>query len=211
MSVRRYLVELEAALPRVPLLRRRFLREAEDHLAETVAALVAAGVDPAEAERAACARFGAPAQVASGFADDVAERLRAIVPGVVLAAALLFVLPIYVLPENTLPPAPWPEIPGSLAWKQDAALVAFAVAVGVGILAAVMRALPLTALAVLSLAAATLFSTLLDLQWLGEVEDASPLLLLGVALPLKLVLVGCAATATVVAVRPPRPRLHTGS
>jgi hypothetical protein len=33
--------------------------------------------------------------------------------------------PSYVVPENTLPPAPWTVKPDYLAWKQDAALAAF--------------------------------------------------------------------------------------
>jgi hypothetical protein len=209
VSVPRYLHELDAALPRVPLLRARFLREAEDHLSETARALVAAGSSVADAERTACERFGAPAELATRFADDVAERLRAFVPGLVLATAVVFVLPFYVLPENTLPPAPWPEVPGYLAWKHDAAIVAFAVAVGVAVVAAATRAVSLTALAVASLTAATAFSTLLDVEWVEEVQEASPLLLLGVALPLKLLLLAGAAAATFAAARPPRPRVRT--
>jgi hypothetical protein len=41
---------------------------------------------------------------------------------------MLFVLPLFVIPENTFPPASWPAAPPEIAWKHNGALGAFAVA-----------------------------------------------------------------------------------
>jgi uncharacterized membrane protein len=70
-----YLDELSALLPRAS--RRRILAEVESHLRDAVAARCARGEHLGEAELAAAARFGDPAEVARQF-NAVQRRPRAI-------------------------------------------------------------------------------------------------------------------------------------
>src|SRR5512132_2644789 len=83
----------------------RILAEARDHLLELA-------VEHGEEE--AVERFGSARQLAV----EAARASRPVVllrSTLVFAAALaLFVLPLYGIPENTLPPAPWAERPAYL-------------------------------------------------------------------------------------------------
>ena len=63
----RYLSDLRRALPRGQ--RRRILTEIRSHLTDGIAAEVARGVDPDEAERLTIERLGPPEQLASQFAS----------------------------------------------------------------------------------------------------------------------------------------------
>ena len=104
----------------------RILAEARDHLLELA-------VEHGEEE--AVERFGPARQLAA----EAARAARPVVlfrSTLVFAAALaLFVLPLYGIPENTLPPAPWDERPAHLTWKLYVSVGAFAVAVPLALLA----------------------------------------------------------------------------
>jgi hypothetical protein len=127
--IERYLADLRAQLAFYGVRGRRAARvvaESRDHLLDLAAE---------EGEAEAVARFGSPQQIAI----DVS---RAVQPVVLLRSALvflgalgLFVLPLYGIPENTLPPAPWDERPGYLTWKLYASAGAFGVALVAAVIA----------------------------------------------------------------------------
>lgn len=107
--IERYLAELARRLPRRG--RSRNLAELEDHLRASA---------EAHGEEEAIRRFGRPEDVARSFrrAPNLAR--------IALVAAVLTMVPaFYGVPENQLPPAPWPEgqMPFGLEWKRDAVLV----------------------------------------------------------------------------------------
>jgi hypothetical protein len=122
----RYLEELERALRRHRVSgrrRRRFLAEAEDHIA----------CDPS-----ALATFGDP----DGLAREVAaaerpRRIRLLTLALV-GTILVFVAPLYGIPENTLPPAPAQGLPASVEWKLDWAIVLYGVALALAALAFIL-------------------------------------------------------------------------
>ena len=122
-----YLAALRRELRGDPFFRRRVLAEVEDHLRESAAE---------HGDEEAIARFGAPADVARGFATRGAER-AALVPALaVLLAAAAFVLA-YGATENSLPPAPWPSaaeaptsVRGTIAGAQIALAAALLAALG---------------------------------------------------------------------------------
>jgi hypothetical protein len=193
--IEKYVVELRRRLPGDPLLRRRVLAETEAHLRESAA-------EVGEAE--AVARFGAPEEIASGFADLAVRRASAAAAVSLLAAAAAF-LAGYVVAENTLPPAPWPSAdatPGYLRWKADAATMAFAtgaaataLALGLALLRRARLALAATTAAAVALAAAAALAATHQLQRMSAYEE------LGVAgaEPLWLVALGAALLAVPVA------------
>ena len=127
--IERYLVDLSAQLAFHGVGRRRAARvidESRDHLMELAAE---------EGEHEAVARFG-PAQA---IAVEVVRAMQPVVlfrsSLVFLGALALFVLPLYAIPESTLPPAPWDERPGYLTWKLYVSLGAFGVAVPAALIA----------------------------------------------------------------------------
>jgi HAAS domain-containing protein len=181
-AIDRYLRELERELRVGRRRRRRILAEAEDHLRE---AAREAG------EEAAVARFGAPREVARRFAEAAAgapARLAAQLLAVALALAFLALYPI---PEQVLPPAPWPgdQPPQYLHWKQEALVALFLVAAPTGIAAFVLArgyrlhaalsrrvvtaVLALAGTCVLALAAALVLGVILAYQW-HEAVPGSP-------------------------------------
>jgi hypothetical protein len=160
-----YMRELERRLPFAFGLRARAVAEVREHLRD--------GGDEA------LERFGPVEEVAA----QLAAELR---PGAVARASWLlpvivaaFVFPLYVLPENTLPPAPWTEKPGYLEWKQHVALAAFLCALALaaaGFVAGRLR--PRLAVAplvgsVVALGVATLFSAVVAVQWIDAVPGTS--------------------------------------
>jgi hypothetical protein len=164
--VDRYLAELERALPRLG--RKRLLTEAEDHLREASREL---------GEEEAVARFGPARQVAAGLAGATAIAWTRAAILATLALVVLFpaAYPVY---ESSLPPAPWPsasDMPQHLAWKRDAVLVCFLLAVG-AVAAALLGsrrgrpAIAALAAAIVPLAVASVLGTILTVQW----EDAVP-------------------------------------
>ncbi len=97
----RYVRELEARLPFALGVRRRVLAEVREHLREGQDALV---------------RFGPVDELAAELAGELRLRAEARASWLVPAAVVAFVFPFYVVPENTLPPAPWVVKPDYLAW-----------------------------------------------------------------------------------------------
>jgi hypothetical protein len=150
--IERYLLDLRAQLAFYGVPRRRAQRvvaESRDHLIELAAE---------EDEHSAVARFGSPQRIAL----EVARAMQPVVlfrsTLVFVGALALFVLPLYVIPENTLPPAPWDERPDYLTWKLYVSLGAFGVALPAALIAvtAAWRRRRRIALASLSLAGAAL-------------------------------------------------------
>jgi hypothetical protein len=183
-----YLAELRRALGRPFLLRRRPLAEAEAHLRDSAEALRRSGLSAEDAERAAVARFG-PAKAVAADVVRTAWPRSLIAPVLLLLGTLLvYVLPLYAIPENTLPAAPWPERPGFLTWKLNASLVAYGAALTAAFLAGVgawrgwARVGP--AAFVASLAAFGISATLgavLTVQWTQAVPGSGQTLVLSLA------------------------------
>jgi hypothetical protein len=125
-TIDHYLAELRTALRFHILLRRRLLTEAEAHLREAA---------ETSSEREAVARFGDPSLVAQELTRGAAPSALSRASLLLLGVLALFVLPLYAIPENTLPPAPWAERPDYLTWKLAASLGAFAVALTAAVFA----------------------------------------------------------------------------
>ena len=175
----RYLVDLRAQLAFYGVPRRRAARvvaESRDHLLELAAE---------EGEHGAIARFGPPQRIA-------VEVARAVQPVVLFRSALvflgalaLFVLPLYAIPESTLPPAPWDERPDYLTWKLYVSLGAFGVALTAALIAvaAAWRRWRRTALVSLGLAGTSLAVTATvgaigTVQWAQAVPGSTTTLVL---------------------------------
>lgn len=126
MTIDAYLAELGQRLPRSA--RRRILAEAQEHLRDSAARHSAAGLVSHTAEAAAVADFGPVEVVARRLAAEGAVRETRIATIVALGAVAFFVFPLYVVPENTLPPAPWAEMPRDLAVLQPVSVVLWLVA-----------------------------------------------------------------------------------
>ncbi|HEU5066395.1 MAG TPA: hypothetical protein VFT86_11070 [Gaiellaceae bacterium] len=179
------LAKLERELTAVGVrgrLKRRILAEAEDHLRS----------DPD-----AVGRFGSPRRVA-------VEAARVAHPRMLLRSALayaavvaLFVLPLYGIPENTLPPAPWSERPDYLTWKLYVAEAAWVLALGAAA-AAVLLAwvrFPRPALAALFCSAIALgvaagIGSVGTVQWTDAVPGSGSTLVLSL---IATAVLGCAA------------------
>jgi HAAS len=174
-----YLTDLAAELAFHGVGRRRsarILAEARDHLLELA-------VEHGEEE--ALERFGPARQLAS-------EAARAARPVVLLrstlmfaAALALFVLPLYGIPESTLPPAPWDERPAYLTWKLYVSVGAFAIAVPLALVAVAaawlrLRRTTLVALtfAGSSLAVSAVVGAVGAVQWAQAVPGSGTTLLL---------------------------------
>jgi hypothetical protein len=174
-----YLTDLAAELAFHGVGRRRrarILAEARDHLLEL-------GAEHGDEE--AVDRFGSARTIA-------AEAARAAQPvvffrsTVVFAAALaLFVLPLYGIPENTLPPAPWDERPAHLTWKLYVSIGAFALALPLAVIAvaaAWLRRRRTTLIALTlsgtSLTVSALAGAVGAVQWAQEVPGSGTTLLL---------------------------------
>jgi hypothetical protein len=174
--IERYLRDLEAELlrARVPARRRRrLLAEVEDHLRSDPEGVV---------------RCGDPAELARRYANEVRDRA---LPAsfVLLAATLAFVLPLYGIPENTLPPAPPEGLPAHLHVLLDAALGAFVLALATSVVAVLARGVrPLAmGVSVTSLVVSSALGLAAAVQW----PTARPLTY-ALALPAAVVTVGAA-------------------
>ena len=161
----RYVRELEARLPFALGLRARAVAEVREHLRE--------GGDEA------LARFGPVEEVAAELSAELRARAAARASWLIAPLITLLVFPLYVLPENTLPPAPWESKPDYLAWKHDVAVAAFVVALAFGAVAFVLgRLLPRIAVVPLlgstvALAVAVVFSSIVAVQWIDAVPGTS--------------------------------------
>jgi hypothetical protein len=154
----------------------RILAEARDHLLELA-------VEHGEEE--AVERFG-PARDLAREAARTARPVALLRSTLVFAAALaLFVLPLYGIPENTLPPAPWDERPAHLTWKLYVSVGAFAIAVPLALFAVAaawlrLRRTTLAALALAgtSLAVSAVVGAVGAVQWAQAVPGSGTTLLL---------------------------------
>jgi HAAS len=164
----RYLEQLARQLPLLG--KRRILAEVAAHLREAAARV---------GEDEAIARFGAPADVASGFRPAVARRAAfwaVIALGLCIGAAFVGLL---VIPENALPPAPWPTDapPFYLRWKRDAVAVLFFVGVA-GFAAALATGrwiavrLTFVAFGLVTLAVQLALAAILALEWRNAVPGS---------------------------------------
>ena len=126
MTIDAYLVALERLRPRVA--RPRVLPEVREHLRDAAAAQRASGLLPLDAEVAATRAFGAVDDVARRLGADLAVLESRLAGLLAVATTMLFVFPLYVVAENTLPPAPWSEKPRDIALLQHIALACWIVA-----------------------------------------------------------------------------------
>ena len=199
MTIEEYLAELERRIPRTR--RGRFLVEAEEHLRDAARANERRGLDPESAERTAVESFGDVSLVARRLASEAAVWETRIAAALALGATFLFVFPLYVVPENTLPPATWIEKPRDILALQ---VIAVALWISAGVLATastflawtgwIRFAAPVLGLALLAMAASILASAVLVTRWFtaSEVPVAWPLL----AAPLAVAcLLACAEAA----------------
>jgi hypothetical protein len=112
VTIDAYLVALRRLLPRYARL--RAIPEMREHLRDAAASRRAAGASPAEAEVAATAEFGKVEDVAHRLRSELAVRETRVAAVLAVAAVAFFVFPLYVVPENSLPPAQWTEIPSDI-------------------------------------------------------------------------------------------------
>lgn len=163
MTIDAYVAELERLLPRIAHL--RVLPEVREHLRDAAAQHRSAGTPPSEAEVAATERFGPVEDVARRLGSELAVRETRLAAALALGAVAFFVFPLYVVPENTLPPAPWDEKPRDIFVLQLVAIgfwiLAGAIAAVAGVLAWT-RWSQLAARAVLGATAAVTASTLVS-------------------------------------------------
>jgi hypothetical protein len=195
----RYVREVELQLPFALGHRRRVLAEIREHLRD--------GGDEATA------RFGSVDELARELRPELRVRAVATASWLLPVLVAVFVVPFYVIPENAFPPPTWAAVPAYLAWKREAALVAFAVGIGAALAAAVVGrvsarfTVPLLWLAVSALFAAATFASILDAQWIDEVPGTSAALVYGGLLPLRAGVVAVAVGLVVAALRDGRREL----
>ena len=170
MTIDAYLAELERRLPRLG--GRRPRAEVREHLRDAAAQHEARGLSRGDAECAAVRDFGPVEQIARRLGSDIALRETRSAAVLALVATAFFVFPLYVVPENTLPPAPWLEKPRDIAALQ-LVMVALWVAAGAAALAATALAwtrlstfaAPTLAVALTALAGATIAGIVLVVRW----------------------------------------------
>jgi hypothetical protein len=196
VTIEAYLRELGRRLPSTR--RTRLLNEAESHLRESADALVAAGVERREAERRAIEAFGPVDLVAGAFAEESARHATRRAAVITVGALALLVVPLYGIPENTLPPASWTLKPADIEWAQRLAVGLWLASLALGaaaVIAAVLDRARVARAALAGALAAGLASCLAAgyaaVRWLDEVPGSAASLLLGTTAAL--VLLGLAA------------------
>ncbi|MBA3434410.1 MAG: hypothetical protein H0U08_09990 [Actinobacteria bacterium] len=152
MTIDAYLAKLEPLLPRTARL--RALPEVREHLRDAAARHRSEGIAAFDAEAAATSDFGRVEDVARRLGSELAVRETRLAGALALGAVAFFVFPLYVVPENTLPPAPWVEKPRDILVLQ---LVAIGLWIAAGVLAATGEVLAWTRWS--RLAAPVLFGT----------------------------------------------------
>ena len=177
-----YLDDLAAELAFHGIRGRRAARlraEARDHLLELSAD---------HGDEDAIARFGSPRTLAVEAARAAHPVMLFRAALVFLAALPFFVLPLYAIPENTLPPAPWDARPDYLTWKLYVADGAFVVALLAALLAvtAAWRRRRRTTFVALTLAggsfaASVVIGAIGAIQWAQAVPGAGTTLALSLA------------------------------
>ncbi len=198
MTVDAYLAELERLLPRAARL--RALPEIREHLRDSAARHRASGVSQLEAEEAATRECGPTSEVARCIGSELARRETRVASLLAVGAVVAFVFPLYVVPENTLPPATWAETPSEIVALQRAAIGLWLLA---GVLAAASAVLAwtrwprATALALVgttgAIAGSLAVTIALTVRWIS-IAPSTPNLAL--AVPLALACLGaCICTA----------------
>ena len=170
MRIDEYLTELSRLVPRRR--RRRFVEEAQSHLEDAAAKHESRGLTREEAEEAAVGEFGVPAAVARRLSSVGAIWELRTSTVLTLAVALVFVVPLYGIPENTLPPATWVEKPTDVHVLQLATVTIWFSAVALGLFAAALswtrrrRLAARIAMAVpAAIALSTIVSAVLVVRW----------------------------------------------
>jgi hypothetical protein len=178
MTVDAYLAALERALPRAA--RRRALCEAREHLRDAAARHRAQGASDFEAEAAATRDFGPVAEVARRLSAELAIRETRLAAVLVLGAVAFFVFPLYVVPENTLPPPTWAAVPDDIHAFQRLAIGLWLAAGALAAASAVLAWTRWSRLSALALLGATLgiagsiaASTVVVVRWF-EATSATP-------------------------------------
>jgi hypothetical protein len=198
VTIDSYLAALGRALPRSARL--RALPEIREHLRDAAARHREAGRSRFDAEAAATKEFGPVAEVARRIGTELAIRETRIATALALAAVAFFVFPLHVVPESTLPPAPWAEMPTDLLVLQRVAIAFWVFAgafAGLSVVLAWTRFTSYTArllaLAAVSMASSAAVSAALVARWFSY-TPATPSW--GFAVPLAVAcLVACAFTA----------------
>ncbi len=193
----RYLNELAAQLALHNIRGRRAARlcaEARDHLLELAAD---------EGEEEAISRFGPSRTLAIEAARTAHPVMLFRATLVFLTALVLFALPLYGIPENTLPPAPWDARPDYLTWKLYVSAGAFGIAVPAALvaLAAAWRRRRRTTLVALTIAGGSLavsaaIGTIGAVQWAQAVPGAGTTLALSLGTSVFLGSVAAASLAS---------------
>jgi hypothetical protein len=198
VTIDAYLAALERLLPRFARL--RVLPEVREHLRDAAMAQRAAGLSPLAAEVAATRAFGTVEDVASRVGAVLAVRQSRLAGLLAFGTTLLFVFPLYVVPENTLPPAPWSEKPHDIELLQHLALACWIVACLLAALALLLawtrwfrQAAPVLAGATAAITGATAVTAALAARWFA-LTPATPSSALAAPLALACV-VACAGAA----------------
>jgi hypothetical protein len=192
-----YLNELSAQLSLYGVRGRRAARlrtEARDHLLELAAD---------HGEEGALSRFG-PSRTLAIEAARAAHPVMLLRSTLVFVTALfLFVLPLYAIPENTLPPAPWDARPDYLTWKLYVSAAAFGIALPAALvaLAAAWRRRRRTTVVALtvaggSFAVSAAIGVIGAVQWAQAVPGAGTTLALSLGTTVFLGLVAAASLAS---------------
>jgi hypothetical protein len=194
MSVDAYLAALRRRLPSTG--RGRFMAEVEAHLWEATHAHVRQGLDRPDAEERAVEAFGPAEVVAERMRRETAPKDVRRAAGLALVAVGALVLPLYVVPENLLPPAPWTERPSYLSVLLATALVTWVLA---GVHASFAFVAPRHGVCALLIAAVLAFiagstSVAAGIAWHAE-APSTPWSVTAVAAPLTLVALGVVAAA----------------
>jgi hypothetical protein len=198
VTIDAYLVALERLLPRIARL--RVLPEVREHLRDAVAAQRASGLSPLDAEVAATRAFGAVEDVARRLGADLAVLESRLAGLLAVATTMFFVFPLYVVPENTLPPAPWSEKPRDIALLQDVALASWIVACLLAAAAMLLawtrwfrQTAPVLACATVAITGASAVTAAVAVRW-SSLTPATPNWALAAPLALACV-VACSAAA----------------
>jgi hypothetical protein len=207
-----YLAELRRRLP--SMRRGRFLREAEEHLRDDARERMrACETDPVAAEAAAIEAFGPVETVAERLAREAAPYAVRRAAFVAVAGLALLIVPVYGIPENRLPPAPWSDRPAVLdvlvsvteaAWIGAVALALLALAASWARRARLATALLVAAGAAGASSIAAAFAT--TVAWRIEVPATPVWSVLGLLVPATAVSLG-SALAAVAWARAKRPLL----
>jgi hypothetical protein len=173
MTIDAYLAELERRLPR--LAGRRARGEVREHLRDATAQYEAEGASRVDAESSAVRDFGPVEQIARRLSVEIAVRETRVAGVLALLATAFFVFPLYVVPENTLPPATWVDKPQDVAVLQLAMVTLWVAAGALALVATALAwtrlprfAAPVVALALGALAGSTLVGIALTVRWFSH-------------------------------------------